>query len=96
MRRLHHRIGIALLAVALASLLAVESMQGTALGLVQAITSLGRFLGPAVAGPLYDVQGPSAPFYWGAAVIAVFTCAAAYWQPGVGRHPRRGGDRRRA
>jgi DHA1 family tetracycline resistance protein-like MFS transporter len=71
----------------LASFIAVESLQGAALGVVQAATSLGRFLGPAVAGPLYDMQGPSAPFYWSAALLFLLSIGAALWHPSVGRHP---------
>lgn len=72
----------------LASLLAAETMQGAALGVVQAVTSLGRFLGPAIAGPIYDGQGPSAPFYSGAVVLLVFGVVAALWRPSAGREPR--------
>jgi DHA1 family tetracycline resistance protein-like MFS transporter len=75
-------------ATTLASFIAAESMQGAALGLVQAVTSLGRFLGPAVAGPIYDGQGPSAPFYWGAVVLLVFGVVTALWRPSAGHEPR--------
>lgn len=73
----------------LASLVAVESLQGTALGLVQAVTSLGRFLGPAIAGPIYDIQGPPAPFYWAAVLMLLLGTVTTTWNPAVGRRPSR-------
>ena len=66
---------------ALASMIAPEALQGAALGLVQSVISLGRFIGPMIAGPLYDFQGPAAPFFWGAGLIIVFAAGAALWQP---------------
>ena len=85
-------IGFSLLTTAttaLASLIAAESMQGTALGVLQTMTSLGRFVGPAVAGPIYDLQGPPAPFYWGAALMLLLSAGAVAWRPSVGHGARR-------
>ena len=42
--------------------------QGTALGSLQALQSLGSFLGPPIAGISYDLLGPVSPFA-GAAVV---------------------------
>ena len=42
--------------------------QGTVLGLGQGLGSLGRVLGPAVAGTLFQMD-PRAPFFVGAALL---------------------------
>lgn len=52
----------------LVSLRADPERQGAAMGAFQAMSSLGRILGPAIGGLLFTVQGPSAP-YAGAAVV---------------------------
>ena len=58
--------------------------QGAALGLMQAASSLGRVIGRAAAGPIYDVQGPSAPFIWaGGILIATFIGAFFLLPKGV-------------
>jgi MFS family permease len=43
--------------------------QGTALGSLQALQSLGSFLGPPIAGISYDLLGPISPFAGAAAVL---------------------------
>ena len=43
--------------------------QGTALGSLQALQSLGSFLGPPLAGISYDLLGPVSPFAGAAAVL---------------------------
>ena len=43
--------------------------QGTALGSLQALQSLGSFLGPPIAGISYDLLGPVSPFAGAAAVL---------------------------
>jgi len=65
----------------LASFAAPAGAQGAALGLVQGSASLGRVLGPAGAGPIYDVQGPSAAFFWGAAILAATMAGVVLWRP---------------
>ena len=43
--------------------------QGTALGSLQALQSLGSFLGPPVAGLSYDLLGQTSPFLASATVL---------------------------
>jgi len=43
--------------------------QGTALGSLQALQSLGSFLGPPIAGISYDLLGPVSPFAGAAAIL---------------------------
>ena len=43
--------------------------QGTALGSLQALQSLGSFLGPPVAGLSYDLLGQISPFVGSAGVL---------------------------
>lgn len=50
------------------SVLATE--QGTTLGGVQAFTSLTMVFGPLLAGMLFDLIGPSAPYLIGAGLLA--------------------------
>jgi predicted MFS family arabinose efflux permease len=45
--------------------------QGAALGSLQALQSLGSFLGPPVAGLSYDLVGAASPFLGGAMVLAL-------------------------
>jgi DHA1 family tetracycline resistance protein-like MFS transporter len=45
--------------------------QGAALGSLQALQSLGSFLGPPVAGLSYDLIGAASPFLGGAMVLAL-------------------------
>ncbi|MEL7028702.1 MAG: MFS transporter, partial [Pseudomonadota bacterium] len=65
----------------LASFAAPAAAQGVALGLVQAASSLGRVVGPAAAGPIYDGQGPTAPFYWAAVILVATIAAVIAWRP---------------
>ena len=44
--------------------------QGSALGSLQALQSLGSFVGPPLAGLAYETLGPTSPF-WLAAVLLV-------------------------
>lgn len=73
-------IGVALATPALQSLVAKaasEDARGAALGLNQSASALGRVLGPALAGLLFDTLGPAAPFACGAALLfAAFLVAA--------------------
>ena len=64
--------GLALIGPALStltSLAAPANAQGTAQGAQQAASALGRVIGPAVAGVLYEMQGASLAFYWGGAIL---------------------------
>lgn len=53
----------------LVSLGAPESRVGLILGFFQSAGSLGRIVGPPIAGTLFDRMGPEAPFYFAALVI---------------------------
>lgn len=60
-------LGLGLMNPALTGLTSLSipaSAQGAGLGLMQAGGALGRVLGPLMAGPLYDLRGPSSPLYW--------------------------------
>ena len=45
--------------------------QGSALGSLQALQSLGSFLGPPLAGLSYDLLGPVSPFAAAATVLLI-------------------------
>ncbi|WP_320673690.1 MFS transporter [Prochlorococcus sp. MIT 1341] len=45
--------------------------QGTALGSLQALQSLGSFIGPALAGLSYDILGKSSPFIGASIVVMI-------------------------
>lgn len=82
-------IGYALLTPAvsaLASFAADDDTQGMAQGVVQGVSSLGRVLGPASAGPIYDGFGPTAPFLAGGAQLTLVLLLAALARPA--RTPR--------
>ena len=51
--------------------------QGTALGSLQALQSLGSFLGPAIAGISYDLLGPTSPFLIAAALLVIVIALVA-------------------
>ena len=48
---------------------APEDKQGAIMGAFQSVQSLGRVIGPIVAGLLFDYFGPNAPYFFGAAVL---------------------------
>ena len=54
--------------------------QGTALGSLQALQSLGSFLGPPIAGVSYDLLGPVSPFA-GAAVVLLLVMGLVAGRP---------------
>ena len=54
--------------------------QGSALGSLQALQSLGSFLGPPLAGFSYDLLGPISPFA-GAAVVLILVIALVAGSP---------------
>lgn len=64
----------------LTSMVTPANAQGAGLGLMQSGNALGRVLGPMLAGPLYDFQGPSAPLFW-ASVIFGLTLAVGCIAP---------------
>jgi MFS family permease len=53
----------------LVSLAAPPDRVGLVLGFFQSAGSLGRIVGPPIAGLLFDHLGPHAPFYFGALVL---------------------------
>ena len=57
-----------------------EEGQGAALGSLQALQSLGSFLGPPLAGLTYDLIGPASPFA-GAAVLLLIVIALVAGNP---------------
>ena len=63
----------------LTSLSAPPRAQGVSLGLVQSSGSLGRVIGPAFAGIIYDMAGPPAPFYVGSAILLICLIAMGVW-----------------
>lgn len=60
----------------LLSQLVDETERGTVLGLGQSLAALGRFVGPGVAGWLFE-QSTSRPFYVGAALMSVGAITAS-------------------
>ena len=76
-------VGYALLTPAvnsLASFAADDDTQGIAQGAVQGVSSLGRVLGPAAAGPIYDGFGATAPYFAGAAQLLLVLLLAFRWR----------------
>ena len=63
----------------MASLAAPAHQQGRALGVVQSASALGRVLGPAGAGLLYDLIAPSAPFLTATAILVLSLLAGWLW-----------------
>jgi MFS family permease len=51
--------------------------QGTALGSLQALQSLGSFLGPPIAGISYDLLGPTSPFVLAASLLVIVIALVA-------------------
>jgi multidrug resistance protein len=56
---------------ALLSLTSPREVQGKVLGLAQGIAGLGRVVGPLVAGSIYALVGPGAPFVVGSALAVL-------------------------
>jgi MFS transporter, DHA1 family, tetracycline resistance protein len=46
-----------------------DSLQGETLGVNQSLASLSRFLGPAMAGFLYQTYGPASPYFVASAIM---------------------------
>jgi len=55
----------------LVSKVAPENERGSLLGLATSVGSLARFIGPIMAGYLYDLAGAEGAFYGGAAIMAL-------------------------
>ena len=51
--------------------------QGAALGSLQALQSLGSFLGPPLAGLSYDLSGPTSPFVVAATLLVIVIALVA-------------------
>jgi MFS transporter, DHA1 family, tetracycline resistance protein len=60
----------------LISKIAPEQERGSMLGLATSVGSLARFLGPLLAGFLYDVAGAAGAFYGGAVLMAMALAVA--------------------
>jgi DHA1 family tetracycline resistance protein-like MFS transporter len=72
-------LGMGLLNPSITSLIsrqAAADERGGILGVSQSASSLSRILGPAVAGPLFQRFGRDAPYYAGAAVMALVVAMA--------------------
>ena len=72
-------LGMGLLNPSITSLVSQQAEideRGGILGVAQSASSLSRILGPAVAGPLFEVYGRDAPYYVGAAVMALVVAMA--------------------
>jgi DHA1 family tetracycline resistance protein-like MFS transporter len=67
----------------LASFAADEESQGMAQGLVQGASAMGRVVGPASAGPIYDGFGPTAPFMTGGILLLIPIVLTLLWRPPV-------------
>jgi DHA1 family tetracycline resistance protein-like MFS transporter len=70
--------------MSLISKIAPEQDRGSMLGLATSVGSLARFLGPLVAGFLYDLAGASGAFYGGAVLMAMALAIAMRMQAGAG------------
>jgi DHA1 family tetracycline resistance protein-like MFS transporter len=68
---------------ALTSLAAPEDAQGTAMGLIQSASSLGRVVGPVMAGGLYEWLGPTAPFSWASGLLVAVLAFAMFMRVGA-------------
>lgn len=71
--------GVSLATPAIASLISrvsAESVQGTVMGASHAAQALARILGPAAAGTLFVGIGPSGPYLFGAALMAILLLLA--------------------
>jgi DHA1 family tetracycline resistance protein-like MFS transporter len=69
---------------------ATASQQGAALGITQTASTLGRIVGPTVAGFLIGVRGVNSPF-WAGAALAMLGLVAALFLPRLHRaEPARG------
>lgn len=70
------------------------SSQGAALGVAQSLSALGRTVGPAAAGPLFDRGGEAAPLFAAGALLAGACTLACATLAGAGL--RRGAQERTA
>ena len=72
-------------ASSLLSKLAPREHTGGIMGVGQSMSTLGRILGPAVGGYLFD-KGPSAPYWLGAACMAI-ACGLSFKLPRIAKVP---------
>ncbi|MGO8918082.1 MAG: MFS transporter [Stellaceae bacterium] len=73
-------LGMGLLNPAITSLISQQAdidERGGVLGVSQSASSLSRILGPAAAGPLFELCGRDAPYYAGAVVMVLVVALAA-------------------
>jgi MFS family permease len=77
------------LARALAVDLSAPRGRGTALGWVHMVTGAGALLASLIAGALWTGVGPSAPFFYGAALAAIAAVCLARVRLGPGSLPER-------
>ena len=71
--------GVSLATPSIASLISrvsASSVQGTVMGAAHAAQALARILGPAAAGTLFVVIGPSGPYLFGGALMAMLMMLA--------------------
>lgn len=71
---------------ALLSLTSPRAVQGKVLGLSQGIASLGRIVGPLIAGSIYSLIGPGAPFILGSVLTFLALLIAFPVIPAVLNH----------
>jgi DHA1 family tetracycline resistance protein-like MFS transporter len=80
-------VGMGLVQPSLQSLIsrrAGRDEQGEVLGVSQSVGSLSRVLGPAIAGVLFAGLGRDAPYFWGAAVVAIALLLMIRLMPALG------------
>ena len=73
-------LGMGLLNPAITSLISQQAEideRGGVLGVSQSASSLSRILGPAAAGPLFELWGRNAPYYVGAVIMVGVVALAA-------------------
>ena len=71
---------------ALLSLASPHEVQGETLGFAQGIASLGRIVGPLVAGGIYSLVGPGAPFLIGS-ILTILAILIALPSMPISRKP---------
>jgi DHA1 family tetracycline resistance protein-like MFS transporter len=91
-------LGMGLLNPATSSLVSHQAEideRGGIMGVSQSASSLARILGPAIAGSVYEGFGRDAPYYLGAAVMALVLGLALRLPralPAAGRKPAEAGE----
>ncbi|MFM7085755.1 MAG: MFS transporter [Cyanobium sp.] len=72
---------------ALVSRRLADGGQGTALGSLQGLQSLGSFIGPPVAGLAYETLGRTSPFWLGIGLLLAVAALVAGGVPGTAAYP---------